>query len=235
MSRRSANFRTSSNLPGRVKKHGSYAKSSHVTSNVSPKSHFKHGGEKREKTDHNISDNHHQQRHRKVLKTRSHTTHKSSRKQEWNEFNSFDFNPNSLQNKIKQESQFQNSNKVNLHETKSDFCDTTFGHTMPEKQIGPLPGILTLSNNLLANASSASNNGPKISSKQPLKKSNTFPYEKLHSDTTSYSSSENESIGCEKNHQESNIHNLDFKNSNEDETHFDEDVFVDLAKNIRKR
>ena len=124
---------------------------------------------------------------------------------------------------------------MSIHETKSDFCDKTFGHTIPEKQVGPLPGILTLSNNLLANASSTSNNGPKISSKQPLKKSNTFPYEKLHSDTTSYSSSENESIGCEKNRQESNIHNLDLKISNEEETHFDEDVFVDHANHIRKR
>ena len=212
--RSSHNFRTSSNLPGRVTKHGSFTKHSHAPS---PKNHMKYGREKREKTEKNLVSNH--PRHRKISKTRSHTTHRSSRNEGWDDFNQFDFNPNHLQNQMKQSLEFQNSNKTCLHATKSDFNEKICEHNVPERHVGALPGI----------------NVPKISSKQPLKKSNTFPYEKLHSDTTSYSSSENESIGCEKSHKDSNVHNLDFKNSNEKEEHFDEDVFANHSNHVRKR
>ena len=180
---------------------------------------MKYGREKREKTEKNLVSNH--PRHRKISKTRSHTTHRSSRKEGWDDFDQFNFHPNNLQNQnqIKQSIEFQNSNKTCLHATKSDFNEKICEHNVAERHVGALPGI----------------NVPMISSKQPLKKSNTFPYEKLHSDTTSYSSSENESIGCEKSHKDNNVHNLDFKNSNKKEEHFDEDVFANPSNHVRKR
>ena len=201
----SYNFRTSSNLPGRIAKHGSFTKQSHVSS---PKNHVKYGREKREKTDKNLFGNH--SRHRKVSKTRSHTTHRSSHLEDWNEFNQLNLNTNYLPNHLKQSSQteFHNSNKWCSHEPKSDFNEKMCEHNVPERQVGALPGI----------------NVPKMSSKQPLKKSNTFPYEKLHSDTTSYSSSENESIGCEKNKKEDIYENPT-----------DENIFLDYSNQSRKR
>ena len=200
------NFRTSSNLPGRVTKHGGSMKHGHISSstNASPNS------SKRSSKRENISfiDNH---RHRKVFKTRSHTN-KLSANYEWSECNQSKFDPTSFQNVIsidQMPQKSQNHSKKCLYKTKSDFGGKMNGNVISERQGVPIESIITLSNNLLANTPNSSiSNVPKISNKQPLKKSNTFPYEKLHSDTTSCSS-ENESIGCEKIHEERNINEMD--------------------------
>ena len=93
-------------------------------------------------------DNH--SRHRKISKTRSHTTHRASQFEGWNGFNQFDLNPNHLPNHMQQSLDFQNSNKTYSHETKSDFNENSCEHGVPERQVVALPGI----------------NVPKVSSKR---------------------------------------------------------------------
>jgi len=216
--------RTSSNLPGRVTKNGH-------SSNASPKNNKRSG--KRENN--SLFDNH---RHRKVLKTRSHTHNKSSTKNVWKECNESDFDPTYLRNEIGirqiQGTVVQIKGKKCLHKTKSDFGKFN-GDVIAERQVVPIENILTLSNNLLETTSNT-NNVPRVSSKQPLKKSNTFPYEKLHSDTTSYSS-ENESIGWEKNNEENNIDRMaDEQLNGRRETHNQKrNVFVEHTTHVRKR
>ena len=207
-------------------------KHGHIPSstNASPKS-SKHSS-KRE----NI-DNH---RHRKVFKTRSHTN-KLAANNEWSEYNLSKFDPTSFQNVIsidEMPQKSQNYSKKCLYKTKSDFGGNMNGHISAERQVVPIESIIALSNNLLANAPTSSINGvTKISNKQPLKKANTFPYEKLHSDTTSCSS-ENESIGCEKNHKERNINEMvNDKRLNEvlQAYHPSTNVCVNHTNHIRKR
>ena len=203
------------------------------SSNASPKS-SKRSGKRENST---LVDNH---RHRKVFKTRSHTN-KLSANNGWSEYNQSKFDPTSFQNVVsidQMPQQSQNSSKKCLHKTKSDFGGKLNGHIVAERQVVPIESIITLSNNLLANTPTSNiSNVPKISNKQPLKKSNTFPYEKLHSDTTSCSS-ENESIGCEKSNEERNINKManDKRLNGATETYnLSSNVCVEHTNHIRKR
>ena len=212
-------FRASSNLPG-----GGLSKHGGPFSNGFPKSN-KFSGSKRENN--NLFENH--RNHRKVLKSRSHSHNKNTpSKNVWRES---DLDPASLQNEIDvrqiQGTAVQVNGKRCLHKSKSDFGGNFSEGSLALRQVVPLENILTLSNNLLANNNSAvaaksnTNNVPRISSKHPLKKSNTFPYEKLHhNDTTDSYSSENESMGCEKIQEENNVDSMaDDQVNGQKETH----------------
>ena len=94
-------------------------------------------------------------------------------------------------------------------------------------------------NNSAVAAKSNTNNVPRISSKHPLKKSNTFPYEKLHhNDTTDSYSSENESMGCEKIQEENNVDSVaDDQVNGQKETHNQNwnNAFVEHDTHVWKR
>ena len=225
-------------------KHGGSIKNGHIpsTSNASPKNNKRRGN-----IDNNsLFDNH---RHRKVIKTRSHKSTKpgweDDKEQQFNQMiylrdNQPNFTQKNKELGINQiEQPLPNNGKKCLHKTKSDFGRPN-RDIIPEGQVVAIENILTLSNNLLVNNNSTSNinNVPKISAKQPLKKANTFPYEKLHSDTTSYSS-DNEIMSCDDNpiDDKSNRRADERWNGNKEAYTPNGSVFVDKASitHIRKR
>ena len=204
-----------------------------TSSNSSPKR-SKRSGKRENNT---LIDNH---RHRKVFKTRSHTN-KLSQRSGQSECNQSNYDHPFIQKVIsidRMPAKSQHNGKKCLHKTKSDFGGKSNGPIIDERQVVPIDNFITLSNNLLDNTPvSNTTNVPKISAKQPLKKSNTFPYEKLHSDTTSCSS-ENESIGCEKNYEQRNTNNVAIdKRLNEDEESYNlsNNVYVRNIEDIRNR
>jgi hypothetical protein len=243
--------RTSTILPGHVTKHANSIKHDHIPStlNASPRNNKRRGH-----VDNSLFNN----RHRKVMKTRSHTQqqHPSSTKNGWEDDkeqqlnhmiylrdNQSNFTPISLNKELginQIEGPLQNNGKRCLNKTKSDFGRPN-RDIIAEGQVVPIENILTLSNNLLANNSTSNtNNVPKVSAKQPLKKANTFPYEKLqHSDTTSYSS-DNDSMSCDADnhiHDKSNTTRADDErwNGNREAYTPNCSVFVDKSSIIRKR
>ena len=101
-----------------------------------------------------------------------------------------------ITNKI--EEKINKNVKKHLHKTKSDFVrkndEATNRKDIPIKPARTLSNIPNSTNN--ANTITTHNVPTKTSNiKPPLKKSNTFPYETLYNDTTSYSS-DNESLSC---------------------------------------
>ena len=192
--------------------------SSSAAGQVSPRTNIRHCNN----INSNLFGNH---RHRKVTKTRSHM-HRSLTKHGLEEdkqqlshmphlrdnessFATMALNRELGINQTAQNMQIDNGKKC-LHKTKSDFGMANNECIAGIGQIMPIENIFALSNNLMDDNSTPNNNSvPKLSAKQPLKKANTFPYETLHNDTTSYSS-DNESMYCDDNQ-------IDDRNSTRDE------------------
>ena len=199
----------------------------------------------RENRDRQMFDHHH--RHKKLLKTRSHTHQQnSSTKRGWDECNDrLNFDPTSFQGNLCSTQMRQPSagNKKKCSHKNISELESDHRNVISNTKEIPVENICTLTNDLLTkNLISADTNSVSRAppSKQPLKKSNTFPYEKLHSDNTSSCSSENEGcdIGCDKGEQKCNAsermtnHMLRRASINHD---IDGNVFLDETENIRKR